>query len=154
MKAHGLDMIDATIEGDSVATSNEVIEKVGEVKEKFLIFPITDQSTAPTVGNGIIGFAVPASLDGWNLSGVLGAVYTSGSGTVTIQVRRRRSGSNVDMLSTRLTITNAYSSTSCVINTSNDDLSTGDMIYIDIDGATATQPTGLTVTLTINKEIV
>lgn len=154
MKAHNLDMIEASIDGDDVATNVGVDSKVNEVKEKFLIFPITEQGAAPTVGDGVIGFAVPSSLDGWELADALVAVHTTGSGTVTIQIRRRRTGSNADMLSSALTLTNDYASSNGTVNTSNDDLATGDMIYIDINGATSTQPTGLTVTLTFTKEIV
>ena len=55
------------------------------------------------------------------------------------------------MLSTPVTLTNQYSVSDGVVNTSNDDLATGDLLYIDIDGATATLPTGLSVTLTFTE---
>ena len=64
----------------------------------------------------------------------------SSSGAVNIQIRRVRSGSPVDMLSTALTIDasevdSSTAATAAVINTTNDDVATADQIFIDIDGA-------------------
>jgi hypothetical protein len=58
------------------------------------------------------------------------------------QLRRKRSGSDVDMLSTRISIdsgeNDSADGTPPAINASNDDVATGDRIYIDLDGV----PTG------------
>ena len=56
----------------------------------------------------------------------------------TFAIRRERSGSAVDMLSTNITIdanekTSYTAVTAPVINTSNDDVATGDIIYVDLD---------------------
>jgi hypothetical protein len=70
-----------------------------------------------------------------------------------IQIRRRRSGSEVDMLSTPVTVgSGEYYARDGVINASNDDVATGDLIFIDVD--TVHDPTpayGLSVALTFTK---
>jgi len=110
-----------------------------------------DSSTTLSTGNGIVGIAIPAALNGKNLTATLAAISTIGSvGTTTIQIRRRRGGVNADMLSTRITVSyNEYYATDGIIDTSNDDVITGDLIFIDIDGV-ATGVSGLSVVLTFN----
>ena len=41
--------------------------------------------------------------------------------------------------------------TAAVINTSNDDLATNDVLRVDIDAVSTTPPQGLIVTLTVQK---
>jgi len=120
--------------------------------DRCVSMPSFDSATAVVVGNGTVAFAVPASLNGYNLTDVLAAVSTySSSGTVDIQIRRVRGASAADMLSTKVTISaSAYYANDGVVNTSNDDIATGDKIFVDVDAAgTGTQ--GLSVTLTFNK---
>jgi hypothetical protein len=91
-----------------------------------------------TVGDGKFIFAMPEDLDGMVLTSVAGFVTTvSSSGLVTVQVRNITDA--VDILSTRVTIdasefTSYTAATAPVINTANDDLATGDLIAIDVDG--------------------
>lgn len=117
--------------------------------------PVTASTGPIAVANGTVGFAVPPSLNTWNISGVLGAVYQTGSGAgqTGIQIRRRRGGSEVNVLSTTASIdageyNSSTAATAYVVNTSNDDLATGDMIYVDVTEVNATPATGLTVTIT------
>jgi hypothetical protein len=120
--------------------------------DRCVCVPVFESDVAVTTGNGVIAFAVPLSLNGCNLVDALANVtVASSSGTVNIQVRRRRSTTNADMLSTLITIaSSAYYARDGVVNGSNDDLATGDKIFIDVDGAgTGTQ--GLSVTLTFRK---
>lgn len=114
-----------------------------------MAFAIFDSSTSCSVGDGIIGLAVPATYNGLSLSATGCAVHTKGiTGTMTIQIRRRRDGSNADMLSAKLTIGDAWSSTTATIDTSNDDVATGDLIYVDVDTVhSGTAALGLAVTL-------
>lgn len=97
--------------------------------------------SAITTGDGKCYFRVPSSLNGMNLIAVAASVDTvSSSGIPTVQLRRKRSGSDVDMLSTKLTIDASETDSStaaaaAVIDASNDDVATGDRIYIDIDVA-------------------
>ena len=105
----------------------------------------SDQSVV--AGDGKVAFTIGQAMTGMNLVEYVASCHTTGSGTVTMQIRRRRSGSDVDMLSTAITLTNEYYCTDGTINASNDDVQTGDQIYIDIDGVTATAPQGLSITL-------
>lgn len=108
-------------------------------------FFLSDPAGSPLVtGDGDVQgylFWVPGSYDGYVLSSVLARLTTASSQTdVVIQLRRYRSNTSNDMLSTRLTIdaTETSSLTSAapaVINTSYDDVAFGDVIYFDIDGA-------------------
>jgi hypothetical protein len=77
----------------------------------------------------------------------------SSSGAVTVQVARVRGGTPVDVLSTAITVdaseTSSYTAaTAPVINTSNDDVLTGDFLRVDIDGA-GTGAKGLIVMVTL-----
>lgn len=103
-------------------------------------FPLTaTQTTAIVTGDGQGMFLVPAAMNTMELTSVLGVARTAGtgSGTMDVQFRRRRAGADVDMLSTKLTWDATEPSTATgaayVINTSNDDLATGDIIYVDVD---------------------
>lgn len=113
---------------------------------------------AITTGDGKAVFPVDTTLNGMNLVAVKGYLSTvSSSGAPNVQIRRSRRSSatartTADMLSTALTIDasefeSADAATAAVINTSNDDVQTGDMIFIDIDGA-GTGAKGLQVLLT------
>lgn len=105
-------------------------------------------------GDGQAWFVVPACLNGMNLVGIVGTVATAGSGGTlpTFNIRRVRSGSAVDMLSTALTIdlsetSSITAATAAVINTSNDDVQTGDLIKLDIDAVGSTPAKGGAVAL-------
>ena len=113
---------------------------------------------AITIGDGKAVFPIDTTLNGMNLVAVKGYLSTvSSSGAPNVQIRRSRRSSatartTADMLSTALTIDasefeSADAATAAVINTSNDDVQTGDMIFIDIDGA-GTGAKGLQVLLT------
>lgn len=92
---------------------------------------------------------IPAKVNGMNLIGCSITVLTkSTSGTPTVQLARGRQANATtahaytDMLTTKMTIdANEYSSlnaaTAAVIDTSADDVLTGDMIRVDIDVAGA-----------------
>ena len=104
-----------------------------------------------SIGDGKVGFTVPASMSGMNLTAAIASVYTQGTtNTTDVQIRRRRAGTPVDMLSTKITIGAEYYAADGVINTSNDDIATGDNIYIDVDAIHSIAPQGLSVTLTFN----
>lgn len=101
---------------------------------------VTDPSgSALTTGDGKAYFMVPSKLNGWNLIRANAAVTTvSSSGTPTVQVHNVTDA--VDMLSTRITIdanesTSHTAATPPVIDTTKDDVATGDLIRIDVDVA-------------------
>ena len=100
-------------------------------------------------GDGTVPVLIPYDMAFWNLIDAVASVDEQGStGTTDIQLRRVRSGSSVDMLSTKITIGAEYYARDGVINTSNADVFTGDKIYVDVDAVHSTPPKGLTVTLT------
>jgi len=105
--------------------------------------PVFGSGTNITTGNGTDGRVIPASMNGMNITAAVASVTgtTAGDGsTVVIQVRRRRGGADADVLSTEITIdasewTSDDGAAPLVINTSNDDLETGDIIFVDVDQA-------------------
>ena len=121
-------------------------------------FVITESDTDTAVADGKSGWSVPVSMNGMVLSALVATVHTAGTtGTTDIQVRRRRDTTDADMLSTKLTIDSGETrsttaATAAVINTSNDDLASGDLIFIDVDAVSTTAAKGLTVTLTFIPE--
>lgn len=125
---------------------------------KSVSIQVLDKDTDLTTGDGKAYFRIPSSLNGLDIIAVAAAVNTtSSSGLPTVMIARgRQSGATnahsfVDVLSTAITIdANEYDSkdatTAAVINTSNDDLATGDLIRIDVDVA-GTGTKGLLVTM-------
>jgi len=106
--------------------------------------------TTITTGDGTSALALPEMLNKANLINVLVTVHTLGtSGNTTVQIRRRRNGSDSDMLSTLITIPyGSYYEDNGIINPLYDDVLTGDQIYIDIDSVAGGSPKGLSVVLT------
>ncbi len=113
---------------------------------------------AITTGDSKAKVQIPSTMNGWNLVEVESSLSTvSSSGIPTVQIRRSRRASatsrtDVDMLSTKLTIDQSEfdsedAATAAVVNGSNDDVNTGDHIYIDIDVA-GTGAKGLSVRMT------
>ncbi len=121
----------------------ELVELNMVIKE--VPWSIVDSDTAVATGDGVATLTIPASMNGMNLVDVVCSVHTKGiTGATDIQVRRRRAGANVDVLSTKVTIGDEFYATDEVINTSNDDVNTGDQYYLDIDAIhSGTAPNGL-----------
>ncbi len=108
-------------------------------------------SASLAVGDGQAFFRIPAELNGMNLTGVAMQVYVAGTTNLhTVQIRRVRSATPADMLSTKLTIDStevdtATAATPAVIDAANDDVATGDLIAIDIDVVQTTPAKGQVV---------
>lgn len=125
---------------------------------KAITAQLFDGATLITTGNGKAYFRVPTSISGMNLVEAHAQVITkSTSGTPTVMIARGRQANATsdftyaDMLSTAITIdANEYDSkdatTAPVIDTSNDDMVTGDVIRFDVD-ASGTGTKGLNVSL-------
>ena len=116
---------------------------------------VTDPNgDAITTGNGKAYLSIPSEYNAYNLVGVQAEVTTvSSSGLPSIQIHNLTKAQ--DMLSTNLTIdANENSSTTAatpaVIDTAKDDVASGDLIRIDIDGA-GTGTKGLIVKLSFRK---
>jgi hypothetical protein len=110
--------------------------------------------SAITTGDGKAYVTIPAVLNGWNLTAAhAGLTTVSSSGLPTIQIRNVTDSQ--DMLSTRITIdanekTSYTAATAPVIDAAKDDVATGDLLAIDIDGA-GTGAKGLMVMLQFGK---
>jgi hypothetical protein len=120
---------------------------------KIITFAPVESDFDIRIKDGTVAFTVPAILNGYNLTTCIASVHTPGSGVgaTLLQVRRRRSGTDADMLATRISLAeNIYFASNGVVNTSYDDLQTGDQIYVDVDQLTETAPKGLSVALTFN----
>jgi hypothetical protein len=106
---------------------------------KVVQLKIFDEATTVTTGDGKLIFMIPPELNGMNLVDADAYVTTvSSSGLVSVQIRNVTDA--VDMLSTVISVdssefTSYTAATPPVINTSTDDVVTGDLIAIDVDGA-------------------
>jgi len=111
---------------------------------------MVNDSTALTAGDGKAYFPrIPSTMNGWNVVEVA-ANMVAGTGTVTIMIHNLTQAA--DILSTALTIDanekdSSTAATPAVIDTGEDDLTTGDRLRIDIDGA-GTGTTWLDVQIT------
>jgi len=142
----------------TLSADNITIEESGDVinfsSSKSVCIAPFESISAVNIGIGTIGFAVPAEINGYVITDAVASVYDAGtgSGTTDVQIRRRRSGSEVDMLSSPITLSvGEYFAEDGVIDHSNKDVNTGDLIFIDVDSVTSTKPNGLSVTLTFRK---
>lgn len=118
--------------------------------EKSVTIVSVESGTAVTTGDGTIAWTVPAQVNGMDLVQVVCSVHTKGiTGTTDVQVRRRRAGVDADMLSVKVTIGDEFFASDETIDTANDDVQTGDQIYVDVDAIhSGTAPNGLSTTLT------
>jgi len=142
----------------TLSADNITIEESGDVinfssSKSVCIAPI-ESISAVEISVGTVAFAVPSEINGYELTNAVATVYDAGTGTgsTDVQIRRRRSGVESDMLSTPITISvGEYFAEDGVIDPSNKDVNTGDQIFIDVDSVTSTKPNGLSVTLTFKK---
>ena len=129
----------------TIVTPDAFAASIFGVKEETI--SVFDPGYLLTTGDAKASWGIPSSLNGMNLISFACNVFTkSTSGTPTITLERGRQSSPtsdytwVDVLSTALTIdANEYDSkdatTPAVINTSNDDVATGDQYRVNLDSA-------------------
>jgi hypothetical protein len=127
------------------STAQDIGDLAGGGANEVVTILVSDPAGADiTTGNGKLYYPVPASLAGLDLIDARAVLDTAGTGGgFLMQLRRKRSGSDVDMLSTRVSIDSGENDSEDatappVVDASNDDVIIGDRIYIDIDGV----PTG------------
>jgi len=104
------------------------------------------------VGDDQIQIPIPALMNGWNLTGVKGWVNTAGNtGTMTVQIENVTKSK--DMLSTKLTFASGATvdNGSAAIDTTKDDVASGNIISINIDTIHTTPARGLFVELKWEK---
>lgn len=120
-------------------------------KPSIVGIQVTGATTDTAVNDSQAFFRIPEELNGMNLTGVAASVYTAGTtGTTDIQIRNKTD--SVDMLSTKLTIDSGETDTStaatpAVIDTTKDDVVTGDILAIDVDAVSTTKAKGLYIQL-------
>lgn len=136
-----------TLSGKTIVEDNNTLKL-----KKVVGIQVFDSATDVATGDGKAFFRIPASLNGANLVSVAMNVYTAGT-TGTMDVQIRNVTDSQDMLSTKLTIDSTETDTStaatpAVINTTYDDVATGDKIAIDVDAVQTTKAKGLYVELT------
>jgi len=125
------------------------------VKYKNIENYVVEATVNTTTGDGKAYITIPEDLNGWDLVGCHARVITAGTtGTTDIQIRNVTD--SVDMLSTKLTIDSGETgsdtaSTPYVIDTSNDDVATNDLLAIDIDAVSTTPAKGLIIRLRFIK---
>jgi hypothetical protein len=148
-----------TIAADAVTTAKIADSQVtlakldNTARETNIQLVVIDFAIALTTGNGKFYFYVPATLNGFNIVAVHAEVITAPVGSVaTFMLHNVTSGA--DILSTAITIDagetgSDSAATAAVINTSEDDLTTHDIIRVDIDGVgSSTAGSGLIVNMT------
>jgi hypothetical protein len=114
----------------------------------YVTFPSLTTSDMAT-GNGQSYFQVPAALNGCDLVEIYAIVSTAGTtGTALIQLHNLTQAA--DMLSTLINIEtgetkSSDATTQPVIDTSNDDVVSGDILRIDVDAIHTTPAKGLSV---------
>jgi hypothetical protein len=120
---------------------------------KTLHIPIVDGGSSLAQGDGMIGVPIESDYNGWEVVEVTAVVDTKGiTGTSEFQLRRKRAGSSVDVLSTKVTLGDEFYVADGVINTSNDDVATGDWLYADTDQIhSGTAPVGCSLLVVIEK---
>ena len=114
-----------------------------------------------TSGDGAVYLRVPSNLNGMNLVGVASNLVTAGTtGLNSVQITRCAavatsplcSGTTASMLSTVLSIdsgetSSSTASTAAVIDTSNDDVATAQILRFDVTAVSSTPAKGLIVSL-------
>jgi hypothetical protein len=129
------------VTADALAGSN-----IGTQVVQMVIF---DAAADVIAGDGKGYFVVPPELNGMNLVRVAATVLTAGTtNATTIQIHNVTD--NQDMLSTLMNIESTESSTRTsgtpgTIDATHDDVVTGDLLRIDVDGVSTTAPKGLIV---------
>lgn len=133
-----------------------LIQNMDLAVDKTVVFPLLLNSATLSTGDDFpdVFFTIPPQLDGRNLINAYMSVATaSSSGLPTFQIHNLTQ--TVDMLSTEITIDenelNSFDpATPPVIDTNNDDVSTGDQLRFDCDVA-GTGTKGATIIMKFRK---
>jgi hypothetical protein len=141
----------ATGTSDTTYTTPKAIRDAGINVTKIIGIQVFDAADSTATGDAKAFYRIPVELNGMNLTGVAATVYTAGT-TNTTDVQIRNKTDSADMLSTKITIDSTETDTStaatpAVIDTTKDDVVTGDVIAIDVDAVSTTAAKGLYVEL-------
>jgi len=132
---------------DSWRTKNILFSSFNKREIGWVLY---NSSTATTIADGLQAAVIPATMTGMNLVDLTCTVAnlnSATSGNTTVVVRRLRGATAVDMTSTGVTVAyNGYTASDEVVNTSNDDIVTGDALYLDVNTITSPAHKGLSCT--------
>ncbi len=131
--ANRLTILDAASNGNKIIRSNGTTWELATLTRYFTVGLNLD--IALVAGDDAARIRIPSELNSYRISEVAMS-RKSGTGVLTVQLRNVRTGN--DVLSTKLTIDSGETDSStaaapAVINTANDDVSTGDQIAVDVD---------------------
>ena len=145
---------------DAAATAVKKITPINSIFfNRTVIIKVLPDNIPTYVGNGVSAFTVPSTLDGLylsNVSGAIGAhVYTAGTtGTTDVMLHNLTTGD--DMLSTVITIDSGETDSSTAATppavSTNNQVSTADVIRFDIDAVSTTEAKGLEVRMVFSPE--
>lgn len=133
--------------GDTNIGLNLKMKGTAYFKKPIVVhIPFLGSGTDATTGDGKAFFETPEELNGMNIVAVGAYNYVAGT-TNTMDIQLRNVTQAADILSTKVTIdtTERSSRTAAapaVINTSEDDLQTGDMLAVDVDAIHTTAAKG------------
>lgn len=137
--------IDAGTDTERVMCPDEFAASVHGTK--VLAVTVFEDGTDVETGDAKRHVVVPTSLNGMNLVRAQAVTVTAGTtGATTVMVHNKTSAA--DMLSGAISIASAGTvGTVGTIDTDEDDVSTDDVLRIDVDGVSTTAPKGLIVIL-------
>lgn len=143
--------VDATTSGAPLGLSTTLTLTLNGSRKSYVGINVVASDTALAVEDGTSGFCVPIELAHKELTEITASVGTAGTtgGTTDVQVRRKRLGTDANMLSTAVTLSAAeYTASDGVVDTANDDILAGDLVFVDVAAINTVAPEGLSVTLT------
>jgi hypothetical protein len=143
-------------DSDSVVASQKATKAYVDDLQDAVTLDVVAGATSCTTGDGKAYYRVPSIHDGKNLVVVSAACITAGTtGTMDIQIANVTVGQ--DMLTTKMTIDSGETdtltaATPAVISATYDEVSTGDIIRVDIDAIhSGTAAKGLIVEMQFKK---
>jgi len=147
--ASGISIDTPTIADFTNAAHDHSSDAEGGEITRTISFEVVAATVAVATGDNQYVVTAPTTIDGMTLTNVIAAVYDKGvTGTTDVMVHRRRGGTDNDMLSVAVTIGDEWFASDETIDTSYDDVQTGDLLCIDVDAIhSGTAPNGLFVTL-------
>jgi len=123
---------------------------------KYVQFQLYDKTADWQVVDGRAYFVVPAGYNGHNLTSISANITGTAGTTGTTDIQLHNITDSVDMLSTKLTVdsgevSSSTAATPVVIDPTKDDVSTGDVLRIDIDAVSTTEPKGGIISMTFTN---
>lgn len=158
--ARSNDIVPLQDASDSNNPKRSTAQSVAETARVEIELMPFDGDTPVEIGDfaGAVFFRVPSWMNGYNIIAAAAAHAAAGIGAASIDIQLHNITQTADVFSTKLRVdgTELDSSTSSqtvVIDTSQDDLTTGDIFRVDIDSAPVigNAPDGLVVSITAER---